>query len=235
MGGMETPDLDTSWEAWKADPTPERLGSVVSGLDGTVHHTLRSIGAPNDPYLRSKARVLAADAVRTYDPTYGASLRTWTSHQLMPLRRLKRERSTAIKVPERAQNDAYALELATRKYVDEHNREPDMQELSDVSGYPVRRIRRVRETIRPVVAEGVFDGITMGSETDYREEALDYIYNDASALERKIIEMRTGYGGNAPMAPGDVARKLKLTPVQLSRHSARLGMQVLEIEKALGS
>jgi len=234
MDVMKT-DLDTAWESWKAEPTPAGLGTVVSGLDGTVHHVLRSIGAPDDPFLRSRARTMAADAVRTYDPSYGASLRTWTVHQLQPLRRLKRERTTSIKVPERAQQDAWTLDMAEKEFLDKHNREPDMQELADFSGFPVRRIRRVRETMRPVVAEGVFDGIAMGPETDYRGEAMDYVYNDATPLERRIMELRTGYGGHDPLPPGEVARKLKLTPVQLSRHSARLGMQVLELERALTS
>jgi hypothetical protein len=229
------PDLGTLYQEWQADPAPARLKGVVSAMDGTIHNVLRSIGGEGDPYLASKARVLAAGAVKTYSPASGASLHTWTAQQLQPLRRIKRQSQQAIQVPDRVQIDAYALDTAEKEFLDEHGREPGLQELSDRARMPVRRIRKVRESLRPVSAEGAWNGMVLGNQTDYREEAMDYVFGESDPVDRKIIELRTGYGGLEPLPPGEVAARLKMTPTQLSRRSAVIASKVFEIEKALGS
>lgn len=72
------------------------------------------------------------------------------------------------------------------------------------------------------------------SETDFGAEALDYAYKDADRIDRKIIEMKTGYGGKyEPMPPNVIARDLGLTPSQLTRRSIKLSLRIQEIEKNL--
>ena len=67
----------------------------------------------------------------------------------------------------------------------------------------------------------------------YSGEAMDYVYRDADYIDRKIMEMKTGYGGGEALPPSVVAQRLNLTPTQLSRRSAKLALQIREIEDAL--
>jgi hypothetical protein len=71
-------------------------------------------------------------------------------------------------------------------------------------------------------------------QTDYSDEALHYVYQQADKTDRDIIEMKTGYGGKyQPMVPKQIAQVLNLTPVQLARRSARLAMRVNEARENL--
>ena len=227
-------DIDKRYESWKTDPSPTNLRNVVDGLQPAIDYSLRSINASDDRLMRSRARSLAAKAVQTYDPTYGAALPTWTSQQMMPLRRIRREIQQPIKVPERTQLDAMSLMRAENDFMEQHNREPDVEELADWSKIPRKRIEKIRRQYRRMPAQEALGDSIVQTETDYASEALDYIYRDADKIDRQIIEMKTGYGGKyEPMTPKDIAVKLALTPSQLSRRSARLSMQIQDTEDAL--
>lgn len=223
------------------DLDEDQLAAEVDKLNPTINHVLTSIGAGGDRQLKARARVMAAKAVRTFDPSQGAQLHTWVSRQLMPLRRMKRKSDTAAHVPEGIQLDAMTLMRAEQDFIDRHDREPDLIELADHSKLPVRRIEAIRKSFRPIPSESAFlseaqdlglPGTPTGS---YSDEAMDYVYRDADYIDRKILEMKTGYGGGEAIPPAEVARRLNLTPTQLSRRSAKLALQIQEIEEALQS
>lgn len=227
-------EIQKRYDMWQADPTPENLNTVVDGLQPTIDYTLRSLSAGNDRLMRTKARNFAAKAVQSYDPTQGAQLHTWTSNQLMPLRRFRREVNQPIKVPERTQLDAYSLMRAETDFIEKNNREPDLEELADFSKIPVKRIEKIRRQFRRMPSQEALGDSIVQTESDHISEALDYIYRDADKIDRQIIEMKTGYGGKyEPMEPKDIALQLGLTPSQLSRRSAHLTMQIQETEEAL--
>jgi len=54
-------------------------------------------------------------------------------------------------------------------------------------------------------------------------------------VDRKIVEHKMGYGGAPMLSPKDTAIKLKLTPTQLTRRSARIVYRLNEVEDALRS
>ena len=152
---------------------------------------------------------------------------------------MKRKSDSAAHVPEGIQLDAMTLMRAEQDFLDKHEREPDLIELSDHSKLPVKRIKAIRETFRPVPSEAAFTsetqdlGLPGTPNGSYSDEALDYIYRDADYIDRKILEMKTGYGGAEMLTPAVVAQRLGLTPTQLSRRSAKLALQIQEIEEAL--
>jgi DNA-directed RNA polymerase specialized sigma subunit len=234
MTGAKPNNLDLAYQSYLTDPTPDKLSDVVEQLNPVINYSLSSINATSDNLIRNKARIFAADAVKKYDPAYGAALPTWVSGQLMQLKRFKREVNQPVKVPERVQLDAYTLSRAEQEFMDKFNREPDVEELADYAKMPRKRIEKIRRSFRAMPSQGAIgDGLTQ-HETDFGIEALDYAYKDADKVDRKIIEMKTGYGGRyEPMAPNKISAMLGLTPSQLTRRSIKLSMRIQEIEKNL--
>lgn len=210
------------YESWSADPTPDSLGRVVRSMDSTIGYKLSSMGVSNNPQLRHQARLYAADAVRSYDPSSGATLKTWTQSQLQSLQRFKRENQGPVKIPDRAAIDAWTIEQTQRDLEDETGLEPDVKELADRSGLSVKRIAAVRKITRPVAAAAqMYDE---GAELpDYLGEALEYVYDEADRTDRRIIEMTTGYGGTPMLNKKSIAKKLKISASQVTRRSDRIG------------
>jgi DNA-directed RNA polymerase specialized sigma subunit len=227
-------NLDIAYAAYLNDPTPDRLNDVVDNLSPVINYSLSTLNAGADNLIKNKAKIFAADAIKKFNPNAGAALPTWVSGQLMQLKRFKREVNQPVKVPERVQIDAYTLSRAEQEFFDKHDREPDVEELSDYSKIPRKRIEKIRRSFRAMPSQGAIgEGLTQ-SETDFGAEALDYVYKDADRVDRKIIEMKTGYGGRyESMAPNKISAMLGLTPSQLTRRSIKLSLRIQEIEKNL--
>ena len=230
----KTDNLDAAYQAYKTDPTPDKLSSVVEHLSPVINYNLSALNAHNDNLIKSKARLFAADAVSKYDPTQGTALPTWVSGQLMQLRRFKRQVNQPVKVPERVQLDAWTIAKGEQDFADKFDREPDVDELADHIKMPVKRISKVRMAFRTMPSQAAIGEGHRQFESDYGSEALDYVYRDEDNRDRTRIEMKLGYGGkNDPMEPKLIALQLGLTPSQLTRRSAKLSYNIQNVERAL--
>ena len=230
---MQASPIDSLFTDYQTDPQPEKLHAVVKALRPTIDYALTSLQAGDDPVMRSKAQVLAAHAVKRYSPLHGATLPTWVSQQLLPLRRARRQTQSVIRVPERIQLDAYSLAKAEKEFVDKFDREPDVTELADFSNLSPKRIASIRKTMKRTPSETAIGEGTPPTETDFTGEALDYIMHDASHIDRRILEMKTGYGGTEIAPPWKIAQELGLSPTQLTRQSQKLQYKIQKIERQL--
>lgn len=235
---MTTPEPETEdkpldpYEHWKADPTPDNLATVVDTLKPLIGYQLANLGAHDDPILKNKARVVAAQAIKKYDPASGASLPTWVSSQMQQLRRFRRQAHAVLKVPERIQMDAWHLAQKEKEFIDTYDREPDLLELADFSHLPARRIAKIRKFSHATPSEAALPD-QPGDDTDFTGESIDYIYRDADHIDRRILEMKTGYGGHPPLPPAQIAQKLRISPAQVSRRAKRLTFKINQMEQAM--
>jgi hypothetical protein len=211
------------------------LKPALQRIEPKINSHLHRHGLGTDPLAKTQARVYAAQALRSYSPEHGASFDTWLDRSMQQLGRFRRLRSTAVHVPERIQMDAMKIERARRELEDTLGRDPDLDELADAAGVPIRRIDQVRKGFRKMTSETVYGSeLPAAQSTDWLGEALDMTWDEAGKQDRQIIEMKTGYGGRyKPMTPKDIAAKLNISPVDLSRRSARLGAKIEEIIEEL--
>lgn len=224
----------TPYDEWRMNPTPDNLFAVTKSLQPTITSVLASMGASGNPDLASKARVVAAKAVQSYDPASGTSLATWTSQQLRQLSRDRRKSDSVMSIPEGVMLDSYALYKAETEFEDEHGREPSVQELSDLAHMSVRRIEQVRKKFRKIGTDTSEDpeattGGVEGYQTDFSRDAIEYVYNDGDLLDKKLLEYTTGYGGNPVLNNKQIMDKLHLTPVQLTRRKASLSIRIKDL------
>lgn len=211
---------------------PEVPVDPIAQLEPKIDYHLSRYGLSGDGLAKSRAKVLASKALKTYDPNAGASFDTWLDRSLQPMSRFKRERSFAIQLPERAVLESYEVRLAEAEFENKHGRLPEMDELADAAKVPMKRLASLRRTVRPQVSEEALDGASPAVDLgdDNLDEALTSVWNEADAIDRQIIEMKTGFGGrHQPMQAAEVAAALNLTPVQVSRRSARLFAKLDEI------
>lgn len=222
------------YDRWVEDPSQENLLGVVDSLKPTIDYSLSQVGGVNDPYMRAKARKLTAEAIHTYQPGQ-SSLPTWTTQQLMQLKRISRQSSPATRIPEKAQLDNLAIAAAEAEFLDKHDRHPNLEELSDEVQLSIKRIRDVRKMARAVPSEAALQGATINpQEPDHYDEALDYVYHDLDSTDKKLLEMKTGYGGKyEPMTPAEISAELGIDPSNITRRSARIAMRINEVERGL--
>ena len=228
------PTEDT-YAAWAADPSPENLHSVVKTLEPSIMQSLHRMNAANDSLMTGKARLLAADAVKSWQPGRGASLPTWTVHQLGQLHRFRRANSQVLQLPEGVQLDALKIESATREFVDKHGREPDEDELADGSQLSRKRIRDIRQTAVATPGPNVVSAdVSLVADTaDYMPEATDAVYDSSDKLDKWIMEGRMGYNGRPTVSTMELLKRTKLTPPQLARRVSRIAMRIQNVTSNL--
>lgn len=224
----------TPYTIWKADPTTDNLAVVLDSLRPTIAAAVASYGGAGNPQIMSKARVVAAKAIKSYNPEAGTGLPTWVSNQLRQLTRDIRKSGNDLSVAEGIQLDGYRLFQAENEFQDEHGREPTLTELADMTHLSPRRIKNIRQKLKAVVMDTAAtsetgDQLAATMETDFTKDALDYIYHEADTTDKKLLEYMTGYGGEDILDNKAIMAKLKLTPVQLSRRKARLALKINNI------
>lgn len=228
------------YEKWQLFKDSDSLYEVTKSLRPTIDSVVASLGGTGNPQIASKARVIAAKAIQSYDPSAGATLPTWVSQQLRQLTRDIRKSNNLVHIPDGVQLDAYALYRAESEFEDEHGREPTVEELADISHLPVKRILDVRTKMRPIITDAGTE-TDEGSSTlqvessDYTQDALDYVYAESDRNDKKILEYTVGYGGAPVLSNDQIMQKLRLTPVQLSRRKARLSLRINEVIDGLST
>ena len=229
-----TKTLSSAYDQWAIDNRPESLFKAVEYLKPTIDYKLAALGVSDNPQMRHQARLMVADAVRKFDPAMGVGLNTWAQQHLQGMNRFKRENQGPLKVPDRAALDAWTIEKSQQELEDKLGREPDVQELADYSKMPVKRIAAVRKATRPIAAAAQM--YSEGEDlADNLGEALNYVYEDSDTIDRKIIELTTGYGGVTSIPKNQVAAKLSISPAQVTRRTERISQKIQALENDINN
>ena len=236
----------TAYEIWVNDKSDENFSNLYKTLRPTIQYALASNNAVGDSLIETKAKVLAAKAIKNYDPSYGNSLPTYLSGQLQKLTRIARDLRSPIKIPERHLYEAAELARTEEEWKEDHGgKEPTVSDLADKMGVSIKKIENIRKQFMKQVSESkYFSGATSeddtssnaeqaASETSYTKEAIGYVYNDLGYRDKKILEYTTGYGGSDILSPAEISKKLNISQSQVSRINAKLANRIFDTERTL--
>ena len=223
------------YEQWKTMQTPEALAKVVNALDPVINSEIQRYNGPK-PLLRSRAKLLTINAVKTYKPEMGAHLRSWVVTQLQPLSRYGQQ-LRPVHASEMAIRQAAELHRIEKEYGDTHGRNPTLAELADEVGIPVNRINKIRNQVKPSVSESTYmeaddeEGKSMpGTQApDVLGMAEEIVYDSLSPRDRVIYDLKTGRHGKPTVANQEIAKRLGVTPALISQRSQQIALQIQDM------
>lgn len=227
---MLEPEFAPHYTTWKKDESPANAGKFLTALKPVLDSALRTYGgAKPSPTLRSRAKLMALDAARRYDPTR-AKLRTHLMTHLQGLRRFHAREAQVVTLPERVGLDLHRLHLATQELSDRLGREPSDQELADHTGLSLKRLGHIRKA-RPGYAEGQLMAQTEGGQEAAFNPAvtgaddstwIDFVYGDLDPTNQFIMEHTLGLHGRPRLSKQRIAARLKLSPGAISQRAAKI-------------
>lgn len=231
------PEYAEPFNAWKLDPTPEANASMLKTVQPILDKGIQIHVGESNPLLQSQSRQLALQGLRTYQP--GRSrLQTHLINQLQGLKRINREQTTPIHVPERILFDRQQLQGYTQELTDELGREPTDEELTGRTGFAPKRLARVR-SYNPAVAEGTLDnidpslaGMAHGLRRTGQDAWTQIVYDDLAPLDKQILEHTIGMNGRTPLSNMELAKRLGRSPGAISQRKQRI-QQLLDQEREL--
>jgi DNA-directed RNA polymerase specialized sigma subunit len=236
--GLTTQDeLGQRVLSWQKNPDKHQTGLLLRELDPVINRAIQAhTGTPN-PLMRSRARRMALEALRRYDPAQGTKISTYLFGQLHGLKRVARRQQQVLTVPERVSLERGRLQRATQDLQDELGREPSEGELGDRMGLSVKRIENIRRFGNPV-AESQLQNVGTGGlyrpavEQQDSEAWLDFVRSDLDPMNQKIMDHTLGRQGVRMLSNQDLANQLKLSPGAVSQRKAQI-QQKLDLEQDL--
>lgn len=207
--------VSDTYKAWKAQPSDKTFGPVLKELGPTIDTAITSFAAGNKK-LRTRAQIMAAQAINNWDPAKGAALNTHVYNHLKGLNRVYSKRNRAVHIPENVDLDRRAIERFRAEYKNTYDIDPSDTDISDGISISLKRISRARGGQEYSSAQASSEKGDLPVNKRPGDVWMDYVYHDSDTTDKKIIEWTTGYNDKDTMSKVAIARKLKMTPAAVS-------------------
>jgi DNA-directed RNA polymerase specialized sigma subunit len=221
------PEYEQAYTEWKTTPSPQATGKLLTAVQPVLQMAERTYGgARPSPTLTSRAKVLAADAFKSYDPNRG-SMRNHLMSNLQRLRRYSAQEQQIVRVPELASIQRNQLFETEKRFQAEYGRAPTTRELTDEIGISRKKLESLRRGVS-LMSEG-----TAARSIDSPEAAsmarekgmpawMDMAYDDLPARDQLILERSLGLYGNPVQSPAAIAKALGVSQAAISKRMAYL-------------
>ena len=213
-----------SWERYQQGDE-SAAGELLDELDDTINKAVTAY-AQGDQQMKTQARILALDAVKTYDPSKGTQLSTYVYSQLQKLRRESAQRANLTRVSENTSIERNIILRQIREYQADNGVEPTTEQLANLTGLSTKRIDAVMNN-KPVVPESAAvspegDNLAVSG----RDRALDLydrvIYDELDDTDKLIYEWTTGYGKGEVLDRAEIARRLGISTAAVSKRYSKI-------------
>lgn len=221
--------MDTAYQAWKGDQRPEHMQALLTAARPVIDRALSAYAGGNKA-LSGRAKLLAIEAFKSYDPSKGAKLRTHLYIRLQPLQREYTKKTSPLAVPERVQLDLLRMQQAERAFREEMGRDPADDELSERLNLSTKRIAHVRKFSKGLLSESQVrsaegEPIQPGTQQHTEDDIwVEFVHHDLSPIDKKIFEWKTGIYGKKVLSTNEIARRLNITPSAVSQRASRIAM-----------
>ena len=225
---MEPNALDIQVDRWRRQPSSRLSHEITTALSDDVDRAIRAAGSEPGPLTRAEGKMLIVGALNNYQPTKGATFRTWANQHLAQLPRQLRASRFATRVPEMRARESVRLQDTIRQIEAETGFEPPDAVLADRLGMSLKRIANLRKYGR---TEQLDDEQNTPEPQD-RELIHAMVYYSLPPRDQFIFERMTGFNGVRALPAHEIARRLKVTPAAVSQRMARIQTFLQQAEEA---
>lgn len=223
-------NLNNLYDAWKGGDKSAKT-ELVKEMQPVVQSVLRSYGG-GDKALLTRARIMAVQALDTYDPRKAPALSTHLHNQLKSLYRLRGERQNISHVPENTRMDRVHIQQFINEWKSERGYEPDELTIADnmhVSRNRVRNALGYSTVPSSLMASDKGDAATAERRSP-QDVWKDYVYHDLGPADRKIMEWSWSYGGSRRKSVNEQADKLGISAAAVSQRRRKIMERLAEGE-----
>ena len=219
-----------AYNKWVVSRSPEDMAEVVNAFMPTVNAEIMQYSGPKE-LLRSRARFLVTQAVKSFDPMGGARLNSWVVTYLKQLSRYGK-RLRPVRASEAMIRNAAELAEVEKRLEDDLGRKPTEDELVDETGWSRKTISDIRKSSVASVSESMFGtddegegtrsepGLVRPSSLPYAAEA---VYMSLDDKDKAIFDGKTGMHGKKQMSGSSLADMLNISGAAVSQRASAIG------------
>lgn len=223
------------WEQWNKTKSPNDLQNLVNRMDPIIRTAVMRLsgGTIGTDVLLAKGKVLAVQAIKSYDPKKGVALATHITNGIAPLHRVVYTHQNTARLPENITLKINQYNAAKEHMLSNLGREPTVEELHQELGWSANEIKKLDTYQRKDLVESLNNtGDAFGKE-EFDDDLLASIYYDLNPQEKKLFEYSTGYGSYKRSNP-EIMKLMGLTQPQLSYQKLLLTKKIQELIKKSG-
>jgi DNA-directed RNA polymerase specialized sigma subunit len=199
---------------------PDLTHQALQRFQPTIQTAIKMYGGPKSN-LEAPAKLHAIEALRTFDPTKGA---TFNTHLTNKLRRLQREnaRGQVSYIPEEKASYIGPAQRARDEFQDEFGREPTPQEHEQYlnESLPANRrlqpgqLGQIQSLQRSVIPSSTFEGQPNTFHQDLEQQNVALARYDLQGQHRNVYDLI--YRDNIT-STSEIARRLGMSDAAVSR------------------
>lgn len=212
------------WQQWNRTKSDHDLQQLLNHLQPVITQAVNRWGGTlARPMLETRAKALAVEAIRSYDPTRGATLATHVTNQLQKLSRTVYTHTAAARLPEHKAVSMTTFSVGHEQLTSDLGREPTTMELADHLGWSQQRTEEFRKAHarRELLTSGEFNPSSFPI-ADEEDPIVGFVYHDLAPENQQLFEHITGYGGAPTLSNTELMRKFKMTQGQLSYQKRKM-------------
>ena len=222
-----------AYNKWVVSRSPEDMAGVVDAFMPTVNAEIMQYSGPKE-LLRSRARFLVTQAVKSFNPMGGAKLNSWVVTHLKQLSRYGK-RLRPVRASEAMIRNAAELSEVEKRLEDDLGRKPTEDELVDETGWSKKTISDIRKSSVASVSESMFGtddegegtrsepGLIRPSSLPYAAEA---VYMSLDDRDKAIFDGKTGMHGKKQMSGSSLADMLNISGAAVSQRASEIGRSI---------
>lgn len=217
-----------AWKTWKDDPTPQNFQPLMQRFDGLMAQKARIWKAPrvNDAAFKRNMMGHALSAFKSFDPSYGASLRTHVTNRVQKSKRYNVQNQNLAYIPEPKAMLIGKIDAATDELRDDLGREPTHQEVGSAIGKSGKLVKEVQGLRRNDVASASFETDPVSILSPRHDQVVSLLRPALKGDEQHVFDYMYGLNGKPRIAStGDIATKMGKSPSQISRLKKRVEEQ----------
>lgn len=231
MNTEKKKELDL-WNQWKKSGDQQHFTGLLKSLEPLVQSHVNKFNNAQIPRtaIESQARILAAKALKTYDPSFGTQINTHIGHHMKHLHRYVLEYQNIGKIPEARGLAISRFANLKSNLTEELGREPNIIELAEALKWSTAEVERMQAELRNDIQviqgkeEAFFD--TTLNQTDTARDLVEFAYYSSGPEERKIIEYWFGFGGSPKLSVNEIAVRMNKTPAQVRAMAKEIALKI---------
>jgi len=226
---MAIESVEEAYQKWKQNRDPEAFLFIYKRYEPMLISVVNKWNANLSPSsLKAHGKVQLLKALESYDPTKGTQLQTHIYNYFQKLSRVSMTYGETVRLPENLRLKVGSYLEAAEKLKERLGREPTLDELADELNWPKSEIERIRKYLYHEGAESAAEAPHAFDEWTGDSAVIEAVYRSLSPKEQLVFEHLTGYGGASILQAKDIARKLGISPAQVSQIRKKITKKLQE-------
>jgi DNA-directed RNA polymerase specialized sigma subunit len=213
------------WEQWKKAPSPQTMQPLLRRFESPIGQRLRMWKAPNVNPAAMEANMLthAMNALQSYDPGMGTSLRSHVTNNLRKSHRFNTQQQNLAYIPEQKTMHIGAIDAAADHLREQLGRDPSFDEIGARMGKPGSLVKEIQGLRRADISASAFESDPTPRASSRHEEVVGMLRPALKPDEAAVFDYMYGQGGKPTVtATNDLAKRMGKSPSQISRLKKRV-------------